>query len=268
MQAVRLISLLLYLVHFLDRLHRKRNHGHYSKLPLDSFDHNKLLCCILDTCRRQFAHIRYWNTFGLMKILVQHCQMKSSWKFGSNFGFGPVWAFGTRFGKLTSYRVIYGLGRDFREELNLVPYGVSNLGQLSSGASIHIHSDVLLMLDLLSLHLVHLWLHFRSVVLDWLHGRSPMMTSYNLSVSIEIESYRILFVVQNAFPIESFLLARLIHFEEPPCVQYILIFDFIGINLQLLRDSCYVIIYDSFLGNFYKNRNGSYDKKWSNMKIN
>ena len=85
MQAVRLISLLLYLGHFLDRLHRKRNHGHCSKLPLDSFDHNKLLCCILDTCRRQFAHIRYWNIFEPMKILVQHYQKTSSWKQGQNW---------------------------------------------------------------------------------------------------------------------------------------------------------------------------------------
>ena len=57
-----------------------------------------------------------------------------------------------------------------------------------------------------------------------------MMTSYNLSMLIRIESYRTLFVVQNAFPIELFLLARLIHFEELPFVRYILIFDFIGIN--------------------------------------
>ena len=123
-----------------------------------------------------------------------------------------------------------GLGQDFLEEQNLVPYEVLNLDQLSSVASIQIRSDVLLMLDLSSIRLVRLWLHFRVATQDLLHFRLPMLTSYNLLMLIRIESYRTLFVVQNAFPIELFLSARLIHFEEFPFVRYILIFDFIGIN--------------------------------------
>ena len=58
--------------------------------------------------------------------------------------------------KLTSYHMMDGLGQDFLEEPNSVPYEVLSLGQLSSVASIQIHSDVSLMLDLLPIRLVHL----------------------------------------------------------------------------------------------------------------